>query len=79
VKGEPQMPDADIGQSTAAFPTRPFSLYRGRHDRKAFVSAEQKYARYSRLAREASLRCDIVAMHAEHYFRMLRAAGQRDE
>jgi Domain of unknown function (DUF4167) len=49
-----------------------------------FVSAEQKYARYSALAREACSRGDMVAMenfyqHAEHYFRVMRAAGERDE
>jgi Domain of unknown function (DUF4167) len=84
VKGEPRTPDAGNGQRTAAYPARPFSSYRGRHDRQAFASAEQKYARYSALAREACSRGDMVAMenfyqHAEHYFRVMRAAGERDE
>jgi hypothetical protein len=46
-----------------------------------FASAEQKYARYSALALEAYSRGDMVAMenfyqHAEHYFRVMRAASE---
>lgn len=83
MKGEPQMPDAGNGQRTASY-AAPVSLYRGQHDRQAFASAERKYARYSALAREAALRGDMVAMenfyqHAEHYFRVMRAASEAHE
>ena len=81
VKGESQTLDAGNGERTASYPARPFSPYRGRHDRRVFASAEQKYARYSALAREACSRGDMVAMehfyqHAEHYFRVMRAASE---
>jgi hypothetical protein len=84
MKGEQQRRDAGNGQSTSSFLTRPVTLYRSRRDREAFASAERKYTRYSALAREASLRGDIVAMenfyqHAEHYFRVIRSTIERRE
>jgi len=81
MKGEPQRrPSAGDGQSSGSFPNLSGSPYRGRHDRKALASAERNYERYSALAREASSRGDMVAMenfyqHADHYFRMMRAAS----
>jgi hypothetical protein len=49
-----------------------------------FRSVERNYQRYSALAREASSRGDMVAMenfyqHAEHYFKVMKAANGCDE
>ena len=84
MKGElKRWPDAGSGQSMGTLSIRQTG-HRGGRDRRAFVSAEQNYERYSALARKASSRGDRVAMenfyqHAEHYFRVMRVASACDE
>ena len=56
---------------------RPSAL---RHPQNGTVNAKQNYERYLARAREAQLAGDMVEMennyqHAEHYFRVMRGAG----
>ena len=56
----------------------------GHQASNAFSSAQRNYERYLALAREAAFKGDTVEIencyqHAEHYFRVMRAAGLTDE
>ena len=62
---------------------RPDAAQRQRHS-GAGGNAHRNYERYLALAREAQRNGDAVEMencyqHAEHYFRVMRAAGARDK
>lgn len=77
-------PKARDAQSQIFIPNRLVGSHRGWNGRKVSASAVRNYQRYSTLAREASSRGDMVAMenfyqHAEHYFRVLRAASARSK
>ena len=83
MKGAVWQRSARDPQSRISFPSRFVSPHRGPNDQKVFASAERNYQRYSALAREASLRGDMVAMenfyqHAEHYFRVMRTTSGSD-
>jgi hypothetical protein len=85
MKGRPERRFASgNARSGVSFPSRPINPYRRLRDNRTFASAESNYNRYMALARNASSYGDIVEMencyqHAEHYFRVMTAAGAKDE
>jgi len=75
---------AGNARSPASFPSRPINPYRRLRDENSFATAQRNYERYVALARAAASSGDIVEMencyqHAEHYFRLMRAAGATNE
>jgi hypothetical protein len=59
-------------------------LHPGRRPNNTAGNAERNHERYLALAREAASKGDTIEMencyqHAEHYFRLMRAAGPTDE
>jgi hypothetical protein len=59
-------------------------LHPGRRPNNTAGNAERNYERYLALAREAASKGDTIEMencyqHAEHNFRVMRAAGLTDE
>ena len=75
----------DRKRSTSSYPSRPNSRYAGsRRGNVPPATAQRNYERYLALAREAALKGDTIEMenyyqHAEHYFRVMKAAGATDE
>jgi hypothetical protein len=81
MKGSPERRSAaGNARSPGSFPNRPINSYRRLRDKNSFATAQRNYERYVPLARAAASSGDIVGMencyeHAEHYFRVMRAAG----
>lgn len=85
MKGRPERRSATGSvRRRASFPSRPINPYRRLRDKGSFATAQRNYERYVALARAAAWSGDVVEMencyqHAEHYFRVMRAAGATGE